>query len=266
MREYKTQATALKHIRAGENFTNKVFGRYWTDREVCMEALAHHPSRIYFVMFHNPDIEWDSEFISAVFLKAIEVQTAAACVNAIGKYLPPEITDSKAIALRVVHESYTYFRRFMAPNLLLDEDVFHALNVKLSPQLTEIHQLSSLAIGGPGNLISHLIDASPNVYWSTLKLLRNSRSATASICAHFNTFRVAFDGLDDDEEFILEVLKNAGSKETSLRGECSYRIRKATRDKDFINYLETVVQANRLDALLPQKTSVVEPQAKRLKV
>lgn len=266
MREYKTKATALKHIRAGENFTNKVFGRFWTDREVCMEALAHHPSRIYFVMFHNSEIEWDSEFISAVFFKAIEVQTTTSCVNAIGKYLPPEITDSKAIALQVVKESYNYFKRFMAPNLLLDEDVFHALNANISPQLTEIHRLSSLAIGGPGNLIAHLIDASPNVYWLTLDLLRKSRSATANICAHFNTFRVAFDGLDDDEEFILEVLKIAGSKDTSLRGECSYRIRKATRDKDFMSYLDTVVQAKRLEALLANKVGGVGQKAKKLKV
>ncbi len=266
MREYKTKPTALKHIRAGENFTNKVFNRYWTDREVCMEAIAHDPSRFVFVCYHIRGIEWNSEFMESLFLRMLEVKPKNFYVGQIGPYLPPEITDSKEVALRALEHKSSAFENYMAPNLCLDMEVRKKYDGRDYRERKPISSASASLLGERTDVLEDLVKANPYFYWSLPDHLRKLRGVAAFICTDTNTFRLAFDGLHDDEEFVLEVLKVTGLDSRRLLQECSYRIRKAARGKDFINYLETVVQAKQLDALLPRKTGVVEPKAKRLKV
>lgn len=267
MREYKTKPTALKHIRAGENFTNKVFNRYWTDREVCMEALACQPRLFSFVQRHNPEIEWDADFVASAFLKMVDLNPDQLylCTLRFGHYLPPEITDSRDVVLRCAGIPDSFIWDYMAPDFLLDKEICNALNLSI---FREINRTSSsrAASYDQEQVAAKLFQAFPDLYVRFMKELRFSRSFAAMICKSLKTFRFAFHGLHDDEEFVLEVLKADGAIDYSLPHQCSYRIRKAARGKDFINYLETVVQAKRLDALLPHKTSVVEPTAKRLKV
>lgn len=255
MREYKTKSTAIKHIRAGENFSKSVFSRFWTDREVCKEAIAHHPSMIDFVIFENPDIEWCAEFMTEVFLRALEVKPAPAYLSKIGKYLPPEITDSKAIALRAAEVPKCYFHRFMSPNLLLDKDVFHAFRASLSLEHSELYRLHGRLTDNPKDLLDMLLLSSAvDGCRGFLENIRKTGKEAATFCADDETFRFAFDGLHDDEEFVLEVLKMA-RYDDRLRQECSYRIRKAARNTDLMNYLETVVEAKRLEAVLKPKGS-----------
>jgi hypothetical protein len=254
MREYKTKETALNHIRAGENFMTKVFNRFWTDREVCIEAIAHGPAYLDFVKTHNPDIEWDSEFIATAFMRALEVKPTSSFLSALGRYLPPQITDSKAIALRAAEMPYSYFENYMSPNLLLDKEVYRAFKTTIFREGSKSQRLSGLIIGAPDEFIDCLLDSpAAGGCFGTPEYVGKLGKEMAAVCAKEKTFRLAFGGLHDDEEFVLEVLKMAGSETHHLRKECSYRIRKAARNMDLMNYLETAVQAKRLEALLKPK-------------
>lgn len=253
MREYKTKPTAIKHVRAGEDFTDKAFRQFWTDKEVCIEVVARRPRLLRFVMAHNPDIEWDSDFVTKAFEMACEIDPKSAYVSEIVEYLPPEITSAKTVALQATEHCFTYFEKHMSPNLLFDKDVFHAYKAKITQEVSEMFREFSLRMGGPKGVMGALLEGSPKTYWWMLENLRESREASANICADLRTFRFAFDGLDDDEEFVLDVLKMAGTNSLRLHNKCSYRIRKAARDMDLMSYLETAVQAKRLEALLKPK-------------
>ena len=86
-------------------------------------------------------------------------------------------------------------------------------------------------------------------------------------CVQAENFLQATGGLHDDEEFVLEVLKELDNKSNRAFPTCSYRIRKAVRYQDPVQYLEAVVQAKKLDALLSHKTSNLElTKQKSLKI
>ncbi len=267
MREYKTKATALKHLSAGENFTNKVFGRYWTDREVCMEVLAREPKRFYFIKHQNPEIEWDSDFMASAFLKMVDLYPDQVYygVQYFGKYLPPEITNSKDVVLRCAEIPNSFIWDVMAPSYLLDKEVCKALNVSLffepdrtsSPESARYEQ---------EEVAAKIFQAFPHLYLNFLDQLCYSRSFAAMFCSGLQTFRFAFHGLHDDEEFVLEVLKKDTTNAYALRHECSYRIRKEARHVGLMKYLETVVQARSLGAMLTPKTGDAETRTKSQKV
>ncbi|MEL4177752.1 hypothetical protein [Roseateles sp. PN1] len=65
---YKTKATAIKHILAGESFWTAKFKNFWEDKEVVKEAVILNP-----YVFDHPkcgvknEWRWDEEFTNEIF-------------------------------------------------------------------------------------------------------------------------------------------------------------------------------------------------------
>ncbi|WP_374352496.1 hypothetical protein [Limnohabitans sp.] len=268
MKIYKNKSTALKHINNGKSFTNQVFRDFWTNKEVCWEVLCRDPSLFWFVERHNPNIRWDSEFMGSCFLIMLLNKSPYfhLHLSEIGPYLPPEITDSKEVALLAAKFRHCGYDSYFAPDLLLDADIRRAYgHDKHSPKRSLSKELISV-LSDRTDLVIDLINAEPTLYSLLPENLQSRRDVQATICAATSNFRFAVGGLYDQEDFVLEVLKRDETECQKAFHSCSYRIRKAVGEQDPLKYLESVVQAKTLQALLPTKANSLEPKQKALKI
>ncbi|ALK87786.1 hypothetical protein [Limnohabitans sp. 63ED37-2] len=269
MKAYKTQGTALKHVKAGENFKNKVFRHFWTDKEVCKEALAREPNLFRFIVEenYNQNIEWDSEFIASAFLRMLETKPSSLNLARIGPFLPPEITESKEIASRTAQIDLGEWRRYFSPDLSSDQNIRNAHRPFGYTQNCDLSEELQALLYQRTDFLVELVKASPGLIRSLPGHLGAVRGVKVIACVQAENFLQATGGLHDDEEFVLEVLKELDNKSNRAFPTCSYRIRKAVGYQDPVQYLEAVVQAKKLDALLSHKTSNLEPiKQKSLKI
>lgn len=269
MKAYKTQGTALKHVKAGENFKNKVFRHFWTDKEVCKEALAREPYLFSFIVEenYNQNIEWDSEFMASAFLRMLEIKPSCLNLAGIGPFLPPEITESKEIASRAAQIDLYRWRRYFSPDLSRDQNIQNAHRPSEYTQNCDLSEELQALLYQRTDFLVELVKASPGLIDSLTSHLCAVRGVKVIACVQAESFFQATGGLYDDEEFVLEVLKELDNKSNRAFPTCSYRIRKAVGYQNPVQYLETVVQAKKLDALLSHKTSNLEPiKQKSLKI
>lgn len=261
MKAYKTQGTALKHVQAGENFRNKVFRHFWTDKEVCKEALARNPFLFDFIVGrnHKQSIEWDSEFMASAFLRMLEIKPRWLNLSSIGPYLPPEITESKEIASRTAQIDLGEWSRYFSPDLTRDQNIRNAHRPFGRMQNCDLSEELQALLYQRTDFLVELVKASPNLISCFPSHLGAVRGVKVIACVQAENFLQATGGLHDDEEFVLEVLKELDNNSDRAFPTCSYRIRKAVGEQDPVQYLEAVVQAKKLEALLSHKTSNLEP-------
>lgn len=265
MKPYKTQGTALKHVKAGENFKNQVFRHFWTDKEVCKEALAREPNLFRFIVAENykQNIEWDSEFMASAFLRMLEIKPSSLNLGRIGPFLPPEITESKEIASRTAQIDLGEWRRYFSPDLSGDQNIRNAHRPFGYTQNFDLSEELQALLSQRTDFLVELVKASPGLIRSLPSHLCAVRAVKVIACVQAENFLPATGGLYDDEEFVLEVLKELDNKSNRAFPTCSYRIRKAVGCQDPVQYLEALVQAKKLDTLLSQKTSELEPTKKK---
>lgn len=222
MRPYKTKETALRHIYQGERLWTKPFQHFWCDKEVITEAVLCRPSALDFAFDENPGLKWDEEFITTLFQLMLKARTLRFSLDELGPYLPPEITDSKEVALKVADIAFGSFKFYFAPDLVFDKDVGSAYFGEHEP--------------------------TP----------RMTREATVTHCAKYQSFRAAYGGLHDDEEFVLDVLKKIEKERerATTFAKASYRIRKACRGQNEMDHLEKFAAAKKLDGLLKKKAPI----------
>jgi hypothetical protein len=232
MRLYKNKETALRHIHKGQNLWTKPFQLFWCDKDVIAEAVVHRQNVLRFAFAANPDLKWDEEFMATLFKRILAEKKPFFWTSVMGRYLPPEITESKEIALQAAHLGIHSFRYFFAPDLVFEEDVRSAYSLANAPDTSM------------------------------------TREATASRCAMAESFRHAYGGLHDDEEFVLDVLKKLTNESDRAMtfATASYRIRKACRGQNGMDHLEKFVAAKHLDASLRKKSPIQQQRISRLKI
>ncbi len=276
MKYYKTKPTALRNLQSGKSFTRVLFRQFWSDKEVVAEALKHDPNLFRFAMKHIPGIEWDADFMTTFFMRLLETDCLTGNLTDIGAYLPPEITDSKEIAIRAAGSDYGRFKYYIAPDLLMDKDIQRAYPARqfdgdrdtrraYQPSRLCAHTVSLLK--ERTDVLKDLVNACPDLYWTLPEELRRNREASVVICVHVGNFRHALGGLHDDEKFVHEVLMQSDkSMRKHIFETCSYRIRKAVGRNDPVEYLERFVQAKHLEESLAKKPESVRTARTTLKI
>jgi hypothetical protein len=276
MKYYKTKPTALRNLQSGKSFTRVLFRKFWNDKEVVTEALKQDPNLFWFAVKHNPGIEWDADFVTAFFMRLLETKWLTHNLSDIGAYLPPEITDSKEIALLVAGSGCEQFKHYFAPDLFMDMDIQRAYPVKRYYEDEDIQR----AYQAPGvcqhtvsllmertDVLKDLVNACPDLYWKLPGELRRNREASVIICVRLGNFRHALGGLHNDEKFVYEVLMQSdeGMRKDIFRT-CSYRIRKTVGSNDPVEYLERFVQAKHLEESLAKKPASATTARTMLKI
>lgn len=264
---YARKSTAVHHLEQGLPFTNKKFQRFWYDREVCAEALVNQPNLFWFVVRHNPDIEWDDVFMATLFTRLLDQGRTLPHLNFVGKFLPPSITCSKAIALKAATISSWALKHFLAPDLTLDEDIRRAYSPVIENDGPPLSKQTVTLFTDRPELLIDLISACPHLYWNVPDSMRRSREVSLAMCARTASFRYAYGGLDDDEGFVLDVLERTHELKTEIAfSTASYRLRKIVRGECPMNYLRKVVAARTLEATLSRKEATTDGRLSIAKV
>lgn len=268
MREYKRKETAIRHIKKEEDFRNESFRKFWCDRDVYTESLVKRPERSSFVFRHNPGLKWHAEYMAALFKRILGENRSPRYIGSIGPYLPPEITESKEIALQAAHLCDGDYSCYFAPDLALDEDVQRAYSLRFHKHTEALSPYTQSLLQDLREMTSELISKCPELYWHAPIEMQRTREFCIAICAHLDNFKYAFGGLHDDEEFVLEVLRLCIDKGEFSEAftTASYRIRKACVGHDPLEYLEKSVAAKKLSESLWQKSPNQKQHTKRIKV
>lgn len=266
---YKTKETALRHIKNGAKFTKTAFQLFWSNGDVYTEALEHDPTCLGFVLAKNPDIQWDENFTVKHFKCLLEMRNSlySFSMDDIFPYLPPEITESKEIALQAKEfhgfDSPSYF----APDLASDIEVYAAYYSEYEIEEKPIHPSLARLLLDERKIFAFLITEFPRVYWYLPHELQRTREACVSICAHEKDFRFAYGGLHDDEEFVLDVLKLCKERgKECIFYAASYRIRKACGENNPMDYLESFTAAKKLEASLQRKSPIEQQRTSSKKI
>lgn len=267
MHSYKTQATAIRHIQNEEDFTRPEFQNFWRDKTVFTEALAQQPGLFWFVVSHNPELEWDADFISSLFMRLLRADTPLRSLRHIGPYLPPEITESKEIALKAAHIGSGSFKDYFKPDLAFDTDIRRAYAPLIGRTALTLDPSVVKLLKERNEVFIELVSKCPELFWTLPEELQRNRDACASICAHEGNFRFAYGGLHDDEEFVLDVLKRAQVLDfNDPFHTASYRIRKIFRDDFSFQNLEKYVASKKLATSLKEALPVQQRRDFRVKI
>lgn len=130
MKKYKTKATAIKHVHAGENFWTCKFSDFWENKEVVKEAIVKNP----YGVFDHPQCgakeewRWDEDFMTEVFDRIVNLQTHGAFFGWEGTmYLPPSITTKKHLVLKAFAVGMRDICLYIDESMYGDQDIISSM-------------------------------------------------------------------------------------------------------------------------------------------